>query len=191
MLYCAACTGFARRFRALKRATAFLRRITDDTPRPIRELNPEIPVWLATTIEILHAKDPSRRFQSADEVSQLFEQCLAHMQQPTAILLPELLRVPVAAPVIASEHRSRVWWIGGMAAALMLIVASALALRDRPRNGKEQSLDHQETSSAAPVSSATRWNDGSDEKVVEAENEVEELETNAGDDWKSVPERDK
>src|SRR5258708_22009412 len=48
---------------------------------------------LFRSIEKLHAKDPAARFQSADAVAQLFEQCLAHVQQPTAVPLPEGLRM--------------------------------------------------------------------------------------------------
>jgi hypothetical protein len=35
-----------------------LKRVCDDTPRPIREINPDIPDWLAAIIEKLHAKEP-------------------------------------------------------------------------------------------------------------------------------------
>ena len=129
---CTRCAPAGRRS-GLKRAMAVLRRVCDDAPRPIRELNPDIPDWLATTIEKLHAKDPSGRFQSAEEVSQLFEQCLAHVQQPTVIALPELLRLPVAAPTVPRDGRHWKRWLAGISAALVLIVASVLALRERPR----------------------------------------------------------
>jgi hypothetical protein len=33
-----------------------LRRVCDDTPRPLREVNPDIPDWLAAIIAKLHAK---------------------------------------------------------------------------------------------------------------------------------------
>ena len=41
----------------------------DDTPRPIREVNPEIPAWLCDIIDRLLAKDPDDRFQTAAEVA--------------------------------------------------------------------------------------------------------------------------
>ena len=66
-----------------------LRRITDNQPRPIREINPDVPEWLCAIIEKLHAKEPSERFQSAEEVAQLLEGCLAHVQQPVGMPLPE------------------------------------------------------------------------------------------------------
>ncbi len=127
----ALCTGRAP-FRA-ETSYGVLRRITDDTPRPIREINPEIPEWLAAAIEKLHAKDPAERYQSADEVAQLFEQCLAHVQQPTVAVLPEGLRTRPPAPVV---HRRRPvpWltrWIIAATAVGFVIAAIGFALRNR------------------------------------------------------------
>ncbi|MBW3600433.1 MAG: serine/threonine protein kinase, partial [Planctomycetes bacterium] len=73
-----------------------LRRITDTHPRPIREIHPDIPEWLTKIIARLHAKNPSGRFSSAEEVSRLLEQCLAHVQQPMAVALPEPLQEKLA-----------------------------------------------------------------------------------------------
>ena len=85
----AMCTGRPP-FRA-ETSYGVLRRITDDEPRPIREINPEIPEWLCGIVAKLMAKRPDDRFQSASEVSALLEQCLAHVQQPTAVPLPNVL----------------------------------------------------------------------------------------------------
>ncbi len=65
-----------------------LRRITDNQPRPLRESHPDVPEWLCAIIEKLHAKEPSERFQSAEEVAELLEGCLAHVQQPATTPLP-------------------------------------------------------------------------------------------------------
>ena len=83
----AMCTGRPP-FRA-ETSFGILRRITDTEPRPIREVNPGIPDWLVAIIAKLHAKDPARRFASADELAKVLEQCLAHVQQPTTVPLPE------------------------------------------------------------------------------------------------------
>jgi WD40 repeat protein/serine/threonine protein kinase len=64
-------------------ALAVLKRVCEDTPRPIQEINPEIPNWLAAVIEKLHAKGPAKRFQSAIEVAELLGQHLARLQQPS------------------------------------------------------------------------------------------------------------
>lgn len=69
-----------------------LRRITDNEPRQIREVNPAIPEWLEGIVNKLLEKDVSERFQTAHEVAELLEQCLAHVQQPTAVALPQECR---------------------------------------------------------------------------------------------------
>jgi serine/threonine-protein kinase len=82
----AMCTAHAP-FRA-ETAMAVLRRVCDDDPRPVRTLNPEVPAWLARIIGKLHAKSPVDRFQTAAEVADLLEKCLAHLQQPDTNALP-------------------------------------------------------------------------------------------------------
>jgi serine/threonine protein kinase/formylglycine-generating enzyme required for sulfatase activity/tetratricopeptide (TPR) repeat protein len=82
----AMCTGRPP-FRATG-SMAVLKRVCEDTPRPIREVNPEIPEWLCAIIAKLHAKNRAERFQSATEVADLLRQHLAHLQQPTLVPLP-------------------------------------------------------------------------------------------------------
>src|SRR5581483_10409375 len=65
----AMCTGRAP-FRAAS-TLALLRRVSDVSPRPVREINPAIPEWLVEIMNRLHSKDPARRFPSADEVARL------------------------------------------------------------------------------------------------------------------------
>jgi serine/threonine-protein kinase len=72
------CTGRPP-FRAAN-TLAVLRRVSEDTPRPIRETNPEIPDWLAALIEKLMAKQPAERYQSANEVVEQLGQHLAQLQ---------------------------------------------------------------------------------------------------------------
>jgi uncharacterized protein (TIGR03067 family) len=86
----AMCTGRPA-FRA-DNPVAVLRRVCDDTPRPIREVNAEIPEWLETIVNKLLAKDPADRFQSADEVAELLSQHLAHVQNPALAPLPAPIR---------------------------------------------------------------------------------------------------
>lgn len=110
-------------FRA-ESALAVLRRITDSQARSLREINPQVPEWLEQIVLQLHAKSPDQRYQSADEVAKLLEQCLAHVQQPTAVALPASLRVkPRVATNQAPRRLSGKQWtmIGG--AALLLIIA--------------------------------------------------------------------
>lgn len=82
----AMCTGRPP-FRA-ESSYAILRMITDDEPRSIREINPDIPDWLCLLISRLMAKSPDARFGNALGVAALLEQCLAHVQQPKFNPLP-------------------------------------------------------------------------------------------------------
>lgn len=83
----ALCTGTPP-FRA-SGTLAVLKRICEDTPRPIRDKNPEVPVWLAGIVMKLLAKNPADRFQTAQELAELLGRCLAHVQQPANCSLPE------------------------------------------------------------------------------------------------------
>lgn len=77
-------------FRA-ETAYGILRRITDETARPVREVRPDLPLWLGTLIGRLHAKSVDDRFQSASEVADVLRGCLAHVQSASSEL-PEVLR---------------------------------------------------------------------------------------------------
>jgi serine/threonine protein kinase len=122
----AMCTGHAP-FRA-NSAMAVLLRIRDDRPRPVREINPDIPVWLAGIIEKLHAKAPEQRFQSAFEVADLLGGCLAHVQQPHTHPLPPLIAGQVATRL--PSRRSR--WLIGISLLLILSGAGVTALNWKP-----------------------------------------------------------
>jgi serine/threonine protein kinase len=88
----AMCTGRVP-FRA-GGSIAVLKRICEDSARPIREINPEIPDWLAALIGKLHLKDPADRFQSAAEMADLLGRHLAHVQHPSAASLPATTNGP-------------------------------------------------------------------------------------------------
>ncbi|MEZ6061578.1 MAG: serine/threonine-protein kinase [Planctomycetaceae bacterium] len=96
---------------------AILRRIIDEQPRPIREVNSQIPTWLEGIIQKLHAKSPDDRFQSADEVAGVLGKCLAHVQQPTTVQLPEECRSSERA-LISPRRRRTI--IAGCAAAVVI-----------------------------------------------------------------------
>ena len=83
----AACAGHPP-FRA-ESSYAVLRRITDESPRPLREVNAGVPEWLELIVLKLLAKSADERYQSAEEVADLLGACLAHLYQPTVVSLPE------------------------------------------------------------------------------------------------------
>jgi serine/threonine protein kinase/WD40 repeat protein len=75
---------------------AVLKRVTEDTPRPIQEIIPETPDWLCAIISRLHAKRPDDRIQTAKELADLLAQCQKALELGTAPVLP--WPVPVAEP---------------------------------------------------------------------------------------------
>jgi hypothetical protein len=97
---------------------AVLKRVCEETPRPIREINADIPEWLAAIIAKLHAKEPAERFQSAAEVADLLAQHLAHLQQPQ--LAPRPASVALKRPA-----RRRRWQPIALAAGILLAVGAA------------------------------------------------------------------
>jgi serine/threonine protein kinase len=95
-----------------------LKRVVEDTPRPIRELIPETPQWLADIIAKLHAKKPEERFQSAREVADVLADCEAKLKakQEVKSVVPS-----------AAEPAGRKWVA---AAALLLLPVLALAVTE-------------------------------------------------------------
>jgi serine/threonine protein kinase len=117
----AMCTGRSP-FRA-ETTYGVLHRIANDDPTPICEVNSDVPVWLSHIIERLMAKRPDGRFESAAQVAELLEGCLAHVQQPAAIPLP-------ASITTLAPHRIRRLPVGKFIAAasfaFSLIIAGVL-----------------------------------------------------------------
>jgi serine/threonine protein kinase len=103
----AMCTGRPP-FRA-RSVMAVLKRVCEDTPRPPREINPDVPDWLCAIIGKAHAKDPTQRFQSAQEVADLLGQHLLHLQQPGAAPLPPPVERP--APPRTKERSRALPWV--------------------------------------------------------------------------------
>jgi serine/threonine protein kinase len=121
---------------------AVLRRVCDDTPPPIREVNPDIPAALAEIVNKLMAKNPDARFQSAGEAAELFGRYLAHLEhdpltpfqtegQPQPPAMPEERPDGGGEKSGRQEHRaarSRLRWprLAGAAVLLAAIVVPAV-----------------------------------------------------------------
>jgi serine/threonine-protein kinase len=103
---------------------AVLRRIAEDAPRPMRQLNPDLPERLVQIVERLHAKHPDHRFQSAAEVAELLARYLAHLQQPALVPMPPQLP---DRPLASGSQRQRAWRKAALGAALLTAVAGAAA----------------------------------------------------------------
>jgi WD40 repeat protein len=119
----ALCTGHAP-FRA-DSTMAVLRRVSDDTPRPIREVNPEIPDWLAAIVAKLHAKDPADRFATATEVADLLGRCLLYLREPKPSAPPFAVEPMDLSP--PRKPRRRLAIAAGIAATALVLLGAAEA----------------------------------------------------------------
>jgi Leucine-rich repeat (LRR) protein len=114
------CTGQLA-FRA-PTTVAVLRRVSDETPQPIREVNPDMPPPLCRLIEQLHAKKPANRPASAQEVADRLAGLLAELSEthPRRGGLLGILRSAFSAARRAWFGRRPYLWA---AAALVLLLA--------------------------------------------------------------------
>jgi regulation of enolase protein 1 (concanavalin A-like superfamily) len=104
---------------------AVLKRVCDEAPRPIRQVNPDMPDWLEAIVGKLHAKWPGDRFQSAQELADLLGQHLAHLQAPRRVPSPAPIRDPAREPVRLPTPRSRP--IGAVIVGIVLLAFCVLS----------------------------------------------------------------
>jgi serine/threonine-protein kinase len=144
---------------------ATLQSVCTDTPRPIREISPRVPVWLVRVIEKLHAKDPAERFQSAAEVAQVLGDYSSRRRAPTPAAAPSLQRATAEHP---ARVRKRTWpWalVGGTLLGLVFLaglgVAGFIGLwgndSDTP---PPQTENHKSQPDAGPASLRYGWKKG-------------------------------
>ncbi len=67
---------------------AVLRRVADEAHTPLSTYNPSVPEWLEDAIDRLLAKYPAERFQTADELSELFAAHYASIKDLTPLQVP-------------------------------------------------------------------------------------------------------
>jgi hypothetical protein len=120
----AMCSGRAP-FRA-DDSMAILKRVCEETPTPIREINPEVPDGLAAIIDKLLAKNPAERFQSAAEVAELLNRHLAHMQH--ASVVGHVSNLPEGPQSVWKPAWRRRGW--AVAAAVLLLLLGGLSLTE-------------------------------------------------------------
>jgi serine/threonine protein kinase len=164
---------------------AVLRRVNDDVPRSLREVNSQVPDWMEGFISRLLSKKPEDRWQTAREMADVLKECLAHIQQPTAIALPNSVNI------LARRLKKQTSY---MTAAIAVLVIGALSLtyivykrakfepqqRTEVTDGTVASAKVKQTSpSDKPLTvpnSVHEWSDGLIQEVKAAEERLRLLE---------------
>jgi WD40 repeat protein len=121
-------------------ALAILKQIADVKHRPLREVNPAAPDWLAETIDHLLEKKPENRIQSAALLAELLE-------FQWALLKTTSEDVPTVCQIEERKQTIRNRWIAAIVAATFLALGLAAGSFFANRGGSP-------ASATAPVSSA-------------------------------------
>lgn len=162
----AMCTGISP-FRA-ETSLGVLRRISDAEPRGVRDINPEIPAWLARIVTRLQAKSPDGRYASAGELAKLLENCLAHVQQPTRCPLPLEVRTPIRLP---KQFLVRAFILIAGLTPLAIWLAATYWPEQKPQSPTENSVP----TNSEPQYSKYQWWDGTDDDLRELSEDSDAL----------------
>lgn len=143
----AMCTGHSP-FRA-ESSYSVLRLIIDKEPRPIRQVNPDVPDWLCWIIGKLMAKQPDDRFASAKVVAELLENCLAHVQSPSTVALPDSLNESAK----RRYHFPNSVLIGAIVMSCLSLVSVLIFMQIATTSGKNSTVGNQEALAQTPTDS--------------------------------------
>jgi serine/threonine protein kinase len=131
----AMCTGRPP-FRA-PTTVAVLKRVCDEKARDVRDLNPDVPGWLAEIIDKLHAKRRRDRCRSAAEVAHLLNRHLGHLRSPDKVDKPSSVGRPRA--VTSPRLWLAVLVVPGALIASVLIWGLVHLLSPRPEFNRPES----------------------------------------------------
>lgn len=93
-----------------KTPLAVLRRVSDETPKPLSEAVPGVPVWLSDVVERLLAKDAKDRFQTAAEVAEVLAGELARAHALNPLDVPAEVCGGSSSRSGLAAHRRKVCW---------------------------------------------------------------------------------
>ncbi len=135
-------------FRA-ENTLAVLKRVVEHTPRPIREVIPEVPEWLCRVVAKLHEKEPKDRYQTAREVADLLADCEQQLKQHAGLM--NYARIPGGKP-----RQTKSWkWVATAALALLLPLI-AWGVYDLTRSGPQpEVVDRGKTDPQTPTPPST------------------------------------
>lgn len=117
-----------------------LRQVAEEKHRPLRELNPLVPMWLSQTIDRLLAKKPADRIESAAHLAELFDYEWALMKTSSE-------EVPTVCEREIKRRATRTRWMAGGIGVVFL----AVGLLSGKMLSKNDTLPAEAVSSAEPA----------------------------------------
>ncbi len=153
-----------------------LRRVTDDQPRPLRELNPEVPRWFEAVVMKLLSKAAEDRFDSVEQIAVILEQCLAHLQQPEVFPLPGIVR-ELRPNTKSSRLRNGLLLTAAIVLGLLAVVYVVIINEPKPTSvlPADSAQETPEIPPPAPVQPQHPWDDGVDRDLEQLSTEIETL----------------
>lgn len=134
------------------RSMSILRKVCDEEPTPVPEINPAIPTWLGNLIQRLMQKDPADRPQSAEEA-------LAMLDHPDVLTASADAASTKSPRDIARKRRSPSMWMA-TCGALAGIAAIGIAIynSEKPIQEQQATPASATTANAEPGISIVRKN---------------------------------
>jgi serine/threonine-protein kinase len=170
---------------------AVLRQIGCKPPRPIQELEPSCPEWLAVLITWLMTDDPALRLNSATLASEIIRDCLVHSRQPTLTPLPRALylRLPRQQHGFSIKKMIPVIVVAGLLACLLLFSwnkfqstsseSDSLTSRTSPQTTEDLQPSSKPVEKQPPLlHDVTRWDDGLEPVFQRLRSTITRLQTN-------------
>ncbi len=153
-----------------------LRRVTDDQPRPLRELNPEVPSWFEAVVMKLLSKTAEDRFDSVEQIAEILEQCLAHLQQPEVFPLHGIVR-ELRPNTKSSRFRNALLLTVACVLGLLAVVYVVIINEPKPTSvlPADSAQETPEIPLPAPVEPHHPWDDGVDRDLEQLSTEIETL----------------
>ncbi len=181
---------------------AVLRQIGEQAPAPIRAINERMPAWLQWLVERLMRKLPEQRPESARQVVEMLQSCLAHARNPESLSLPKEVHAP---PEKESRGRRALTRSAGRAVAASFVLVtlplfaywwlapSMSAEGERQERLPRASVPQADPSDPQPMAepfAATLQTESLDRQIEQIQRQIVQLRAAIVDDLRSLPDQE-
>jgi len=112
-------------FRAAN-TVAVLKRVCEDTPRPLDDVLPGVPGWLETIIFKLLEKERDDRYQTAQEVADVLARCQRELEHKGKVTCVEAQVFQAKQPTGAGPQKKPLGWLVGGVIAVAAVIGLVL-----------------------------------------------------------------